>query len=231
MSEEINTSCYTLQKQSVQCTISGCRFGLFLFWQCFSSSVTFSFQKVPAVWPWCLNFFILNKVLRDSLSLGQFYKLKIPASLMTGSSAKSFNLIYKCFKVTEVQFFEGIKGTAGLPAIWFFNSLNGSRVFTFLCLKAQGSDGENPTHFLRHLTCHVFINSGLGFKNMTSALKSLPLAFHAASNWWSTLNWQAVVPLSIENANKTMPFKSPFFKTQLWLFCWKISNGLSSGMP
>lgn len=52
------------------------------------------------------EFLLSTKVLRDSLSLGQFYKLKIPASLMTHSSAKSFNLIYKCFKVTEVPFFE-----------------------------------------------------------------------------------------------------------------------------
>lgn len=77
-----------------------------------------------------------TKVLRDSLSLGQLCKLKIPASLMTRSSAKSFNLIYKCFKVTEVSFFEAKKGTAGLPAICFLNSLNGSRALAFLRLKS-----------------------------------------------------------------------------------------------
>lgn len=56
-----------------------------------------------------LELLLSTKVLRESLSLGQFYKLKIPASLMSGSSAKSFNLISKCFKVTEVPFFAAKK--------------------------------------------------------------------------------------------------------------------------
>lgn len=71
-------------------------------------------------------------VLRESLSLGQFYKLKIPALLMTGSSAKSFNLISKCFKVTEVPFFVAKKEQQVYQFPCFLNSLNRSRDFTFL---------------------------------------------------------------------------------------------------
>lgn len=77
-----------------------------------------------------------TKVLRDSLSLGQFYKLKIPASLMTDSSAKSFHLIYKCFKVTEVPFFEAIKRNSRSTSHLFLEYFNGSRAFTFLSLKS-----------------------------------------------------------------------------------------------
>lgn len=98
-----------------------------------------------------LELLLSTKVLRESLSLGQFYKLKIPAFLMTGSSAKSFNLIYKCFKVTEVPFFEAKIGTAGLPAICFLNSLNGSRAFTFLSLKSL-----NYLRIQMEKTQHIF---------------------------------------------------------------------------
>ena len=61
MSEEINTFCHTVWKQSVQGSLSGCRFGLFLLWQRFSASVSFSFQKVPAAWPCYWNCFFLPR--------------------------------------------------------------------------------------------------------------------------------------------------------------------------
>lgn len=67
------------------------------------------------------------RVLRESLSLGQLYKLKIPALLMTGSSAKSFNLISKCFNVTEVPFFVAKEEQQVYQFPCFLNSLNRSR--------------------------------------------------------------------------------------------------------
>jgi len=109
MSEEINTFCHTVWKQSVQGSLSGCRFGLFLLWQPLQCLCILQLPKGACSVTMLLELLLPTKVLRESLSLGQFYKLKIPACVMTGSSAKSFNLIFKCFEVTEVPFFAAKK--------------------------------------------------------------------------------------------------------------------------
>lgn len=94
------------------------------------------------------------RVLRESLSLGQLYKLKIPALLMTGSSAKSFNLISKCFNVTEVPFFVAKEEQQVYQFPCFLNSLNRSRDFTFLGDSLQSFDYlqvqmEQEQHFAK----------------------------------------------------------------------------------
>lgn len=57
INEEINTFCHTVQKQSVQGSLSRCRFKLFFMQQQLGASVSFRFQKVLA--PRCWKHFFL----------------------------------------------------------------------------------------------------------------------------------------------------------------------------